>query len=163
MQAAGNAAPFRREGQPPAKVNPYIPRAEPVILGCDGCGREGHTADQCYSKKHPNWNSQHATVKWKESAIAKEIRKLANGPLRSLPPEGVQWLPDNKVWIGGEKLRAWKLKIVSSSDQSQPNHIKGKMFHLSVVRGGTEVNPSVQGTITTMSMEGTTNHIVVAC
>jgi hypothetical protein len=44
-QAAGHAAPFRREDHPPAKVNPYIPRAEPGILGCDGCGREGHTAD----------------------------------------------------------------------------------------------------------------------
>ncbi len=37
------------------------------------------------------------------------------------------------------------------------------MFHLGVVRGGTDVYPSVQGTITSMSMEGTTNHIVVAC
>jgi hypothetical protein len=61
-QAAGHAAPFRREDHPPANVNPYIPRAEPVMLGCDGCGREGHTADQRYSKRHLNWNSQHATV-----------------------------------------------------------------------------------------------------
>jgi hypothetical protein len=87
-QAAGHADPFCREDRPPANDNPYAPRAahpEAGILGCDGCGREGHTAEQCYFKRHPNWNSQHATVKRKESAIAKEIRKLANGLLRSLP------------------------------------------------------------------------------
>jgi hypothetical protein len=37
------------------------------------------------------------------------------------------------------------------------------MFHLGVVRGGTDVYPSVQGTIASRSMESTTKHIVVAC
>jgi hypothetical protein len=37
------------------------------------------------------------------------------------------------------------------------------VFHLGVVRGGTDVYPSVQGTIASMSMKGTTNNIVVAC
>ncbi len=37
------------------------------------------------------------------------------------------------------------------------------MFYLGVVRGGTDVYPSVQGAIASMSMESTTNHIVVAC
>jgi hypothetical protein len=36
-QAAGRAAPFRREVHPPANVNPHAPRAESGILGCDGC------------------------------------------------------------------------------------------------------------------------------
>jgi hypothetical protein len=88
------------------------------MLGCDGFGREGHTADQCYSKRHPNWNSQHATVKWKESAIAKEIRKLANGHLRSLPPDGIQWRPEDNLLVGGEKLKAWKARRASSTVQS---------------------------------------------
>jgi hypothetical protein len=68
--------------------NPYAPRAaraEAGILGCDGCGREGHTAEQCYFRRHPNWNIQHGSVKWKDSAIAKEMRLLANGNLISLP------------------------------------------------------------------------------
>jgi hypothetical protein len=107
-QAAGRTAPFRREDHPPANVNSYVPRAGSGILGCDGCGREGHTAEQCYFRKHPNWNSQHATVKWKDSTIAKEIRKLANGNLRSLPPDGVPWLPEDNLWAGGKKLKAWK-------------------------------------------------------
>ncbi len=99
--------------------NPYGPRAESGILGCDGCGREGHTAEQWWFRRHPNWNSHHATVRWKESAIiAKEIRKLANGHLRSLPPDGVQWLPDDKLWAEGEKLKVWKAKLASSTDQS---------------------------------------------
>jgi hypothetical protein len=139
-QAAGRTAPFRREDHPPANVNPYVPRAESGILGCDGCGRKGHTAEQCYSRKHPNWNSQHATVKWKDSAIAEEIRKLANGNLRSLPPDGVQWLPKNNFWAGGEKIKAWKAKLASSTDRShnssnQPGQNRGKIFHLGVVRG----------------------------
>ncbi len=103
---------FSQGGPPhPANDNPYASRAartEAGILGCDGCGREGHTAEQCYFKRYPNWNSQHATVKWKESAIAKEIRLLANRHLRSLPPDGVQWLSEDRLWVGGEKLKVWK-------------------------------------------------------
>jgi hypothetical protein len=66
----------------------------------------GHTAAQFKSNRHPNCNAQHATVKWKDTAVAQEIRLLTNGELRSLPPDGVQWLPADKVWIGGEQLRA---------------------------------------------------------
>jgi hypothetical protein len=145
-----------------------VPRAESGILVCDGCGREGHTAEQCYFRRHPNWKSQHATVKWKESAIAKEIRKLAIGNLRFLPPDGVQLLPEDNLWTGGEKLKAWKAKMASSTIQShntsyRPDQHKGKQFHLGVIRGGTDVYPSLQETITSMSMESTTKHIVVAC
>ncbi len=157
-QAAGHAAPFRREEHPPANVNFYVPRAESGILGCDGCGREGHTAEQCYSRKHPNWIAQHATVKWKDSAIAKEIRKLANENLRSLPLDGVQWLPEDKLWDEGEKLKAWKARMASTTVQSQhssnqPDQNSDKVIHLGVVRGGSYVYPSLQGTIASMSME----------
>ncbi len=124
-------------------------------------GREGHAAEQCYFKRHPNWNTQHGTVKWKDSAIAKEIRLLANAYLRSLPPDGVQWLPEDKIWIGGEKLKAWKAKLASSTNRSHdaksaqgnpPDQNRGKIFHLAVVRGGTDVYPSVQGTLASRSM-----------
>ncbi len=152
-QAAGPAAPIRREDRLPANEDPYAPRAartEAGILGCDGCGRERHAAEQCYFKRHTNWNTQHGTVKRNDSAIAKEIRLLANGYLRSLPPDGVQWLPDDKLWIRGEKLKAWKAKWASSTNRSHdaksaqvnpPDQIRGKIFHLGVVRGGTDVYP----------------------
>jgi hypothetical protein len=87
-----HANPIRQEDRLHANENLYAPRAaraEAGILGCDGCGRKGHTAEQCFCKRHPNWNTQQGSVKWKDSAIAKEIRHLANGNLRSLPPEGV--------------------------------------------------------------------------
>ncbi len=106
--------PVRLEDRLPANQNPYAPRAARAvadIIGCEGCGRQGHTAAKCFSTRHPNWNTQHATVQWRDTAVAQEIRILANGDLRSLPPDGVQWLPEDKVWIGGEKLKAWKAKI----------------------------------------------------
>ncbi len=88
--------------------------------------------------------------------------------MRSLPPDGVQWLSEDNFWAGGEKLKAWKAKLASATVQSQhssnqPDQNRGKVFHLGVVRGGTDVYPSVQGTIASMSMESTTKHIVVAC
>ncbi len=66
--------PIRQEDRLHANENTYAPRAaraETGILGCDGCGREGHTAEQCYFRRHLNWNTQHSSVKWKDSAIAK--------------------------------------------------------------------------------------------
>jgi hypothetical protein len=175
-QAAGPAAPIHREDRLPANKNPYAPRAartEAGILGCDGCGREGHAAEPCFCKRHPNWNTQHATVKRKDSAIAKEIRLLANGYLRSLPPDGVQWLPDDKLWIGGEKLiKAWKAKLASFTNRSHdaksaqgnpPDQNRGKIFHLGVARGSTDVYPSVQGTLASRSMNSPTKHIFVEC
>jgi hypothetical protein len=64
---------------------------------------------------HPNWNADHATVKWKDTAVAKEIKLLANGRVRSIPPDGVQWLPADKLWIGGELLKAWKARLAAPS------------------------------------------------
>ncbi len=160
--SAGRTAPFRQEDRLHANENPNAnraARAEAGTLCCDGCRREGHTAEQCFCKRHPNWNTQHATVKWKDSAIAKKIRYLANGSRRSLPPKGVQWLPDDKVWIGGEKLKAWKAKMASSTNRShntsstqgsssnQPDQNRGKIFYLGVVRGVTDVYPAVQGNL----------------
>jgi hypothetical protein len=81
-------------------------RTVAILLGCEGCGRRG-----CFSTRHPNWNTQHATVKWKDTVVVREIRHLANGKLRSLSPDGVQWLPEDNVWIGEEQLNAWKAKI----------------------------------------------------
>jgi hypothetical protein len=139
---------------------------------CEGCGRQGHTAAKCFSSRHPNWNTRHATVPWKDTAVAQEIRILANGDLRSLPPDGVQWLPEDKLWIGGEKLKAWRAKISTPHSRSRntkaaqgnpPDQNQGKFIHLGVVRGGTDVYPSVEGTLASMSMYSSTEHIVVEC
>jgi hypothetical protein len=53
--------------------------------------------------------------------------------------------------------------IQSHNTSNQPDQNRGKIFHLGVVRGDTDVYPSVQGAIASMSMESTTKHIVVAC
>jgi hypothetical protein len=134
-------APIRREERPTAHDSHYAPRAVRRDVGCEGCGMRGHTAAQCKSNRHPNWNAQHATVKWKDTAVAQEIRLLTNGEVRSLPPDGVQWLPADKVWIGGEQLRAWKARITapfkrshkaSSAEGNPPDQNRGKSIHLGV-------------------------------
>ncbi len=112
-------------------------------------------------------------MKYKDSVIAQEIKRLTNGQLRYLPPEGVQWLPADNVWVGGELLRAWKDRITApfyrsqaaSTAQGNPpdQHNRGKTFHLGVVRGGTDVYPSVQGTLTSMSTDSPTKHMDVEC
>ncbi len=85
-------------------------------------------------------------------------------------------MPNDKVWIGGERLKAWKAKSASFTDRSnntssaqgsssnQPDQNRGKIFHLlGVVRGGTDVYPAVQGNLS-IDVDGElTNHIEVAC
>jgi hypothetical protein len=72
-RAAGPPAPFRQQEHPAARDSQPAPRSAPVEVGCEGCGRKGHTAEQCRCSMHPNWNADHATVKWKDTAVAKEI------------------------------------------------------------------------------------------
>jgi hypothetical protein len=104
--------------------------------------------------------------------VAQEIKILTNGEVRSLPPDGVQWLPADKVCIGGEPLKAWKARITAPYKQSQhhstavgnpPDNYRGKSTHLGVVRGGTDVYPSVQGTLASSSTYSPTENIVVEC
>ncbi len=84
----------------------------------------------------------------------------------------MQWLPADKVWIEGEQLRAWKARIAAPFKRSQnissavgnpPDQIRGKSIHLGVVRGGTDVYPSVQGTLASSSTYSPTENIVVEC
>ncbi len=96
-QAADPPAPIRREERPTAGDSQHAPRAARTDVGYEGCGRRGHTAEQCKCNKHPNWNALHATVKWKDTAVAQKITLLTNGEVRSLPPDGVQRLPADKV------------------------------------------------------------------
>jgi hypothetical protein len=88
-------APMRRMERTTA--GDPAPRAVRMDVGCEGCGRKGHTAEQCKCKRHPSWNSQHATVKWKDCAVAQEIKVLTNGEVRFLPLDGVQWIPADRL------------------------------------------------------------------
>jgi hypothetical protein len=69
-RAADPPAPIRREERSTAGDSHNAPRAVRRDVGCEGCGMRGHTASQCKSSRHPNWNAQHATVKWKDTAVA---------------------------------------------------------------------------------------------
>ncbi len=82
------------------------------------------------------------------------------------------WLPADNVWIGREQLKAWKARITapfkrsqntSSAEGNPSDQNRGKSIHLGVVRGGTDVYPSVQGTLASMSMYSPTDNIVVEC
>jgi hypothetical protein len=70
----------------------------------------------------------------------------------------------------GELLRSWKANILGPSNRAQaattaqgqrPDQNRGKIFHLGVVRGGSDVNTSVQGTLTSTSSDASTNCIIV--
>jgi hypothetical protein len=45
----------------------------------------------------------------------------------------------------------------------RPDQNRGKLFHLGVVRGGSDMYPSVQGTLTSTSTDASTNSIIVEC
>jgi hypothetical protein len=143
------------------------------VLGCEGCGKRGHSAAQCGHQNHPNWSTQFATVLFKDSAIGKAIKSLADGNVRSLLPDGVQWVPEGNYWTRGDKLQSWLDKIrgpsisaapaASSAQGNRSDQHRGKRFHLGVVRGGKDVYPSVQGTLTSTSTDASTEHITVEC
>ncbi len=104
--------------------------------------------------------------------MAQEIKILTNGEVRSLPPDGVQWLPADKVWIGGEQLKTWKARITAPYKRSQhsstavddpSDNYRGKSIHLGVVRGETDVYPSVQGILASSLTYSPTENIVVEC
>ncbi len=87
-RAAGPPAPRRQEEGLTAGDSQRAPKAARRDVGCEGCERIRYTAEECKCNRHPNWNAQHATVKWKDTAVALEIKLLTNGELRSLPPNG---------------------------------------------------------------------------
>ncbi len=64
---------------------------------------------------------------------------------------------EGNLWAEGEKIKAWKARIASSTVQSQHSVTSSTktavVIHLGVVRGGSDVYPSLQRTIASMSME----------
>ncbi len=81
----------------------------------------------------------------------------------------MQWLPADEILTGGGKLlKTWKANIMDPSSRAQaaitahrPDQNRSKIIHLGVVRGGSDVYPSVQGTITSTSTDALTNCIIV--
>jgi hypothetical protein len=143
-QAARLPISKRQEERPPAQDSYYGPRAtkaETTAIGCEECGRKGQPASMCKSFRHPNWNSQHATVPYKNSVIGQAIKRLTSSQLRSSPQNGVQWLPVDEVWTGGEALiRSWKASILGPSNQAQaaatdhrPDQTRKEVRHFTLV------------------------------
>jgi hypothetical protein len=61
---------------------------------CEGCGRKGHTPDNCDRKEHRNWNPVHGHVLFADTAVGQAIAREAKGTyLSCLPPFGVVWDP----------------------------------------------------------------------
>jgi hypothetical protein len=82
--------------------NYYGPNAAPTSeqhATCKGCGRKGHTPDNCTRKEHPNWNSEHTRVRFADTAASQAIAREAKGTyLSCLPPSGVVWDPISQQW-----------------------------------------------------------------
>ncbi len=55
--------------------------------------------------------------------MAQEIKVLTNGEVRSLPPDGLQWLPADRVWIEGEQLKAWRARITTTPTNDPSIHL----------------------------------------
>ncbi len=169
----GHPPPSARRHALPRRILTTAPeqqRRRQPQLAVKGAAGRGIRHPCAKSFRHPNWNSQHATIPYKNSVIGQAIKRLTNGQLRSLPPNGVQWLPADEVWTGGEALRSWKASILGHSNQTQaaatdrrPDQNRGKAIHLGVARGGSDVYPSLQGSLTSTSTDASTDCIFDEC
>jgi hypothetical protein len=72
---------------------------------CEGCGRKGHTPDNCDRKEHPNWNPAYGHVLFADTAVGEAIAREAKGTyLSCLPPFGVVWDSILQQWEECEAL-----------------------------------------------------------
>jgi hypothetical protein len=63
---------------------------------CEGCGRKGHTPDNCDRKEHPNWNPAHGHVLFADTSAGRVIAQEARGTyLSSLLPLGLSGIPSH--------------------------------------------------------------------
>ncbi len=97
--------------------------------GCEGCGRRGHTAEQCKCKRHPNWNSQHATLKWKDCAVAQAIKVLANGEVRSLPRMVCNGFQQTESGSGESSLELGRTRYLPPTTNDPSNHLPPSATH----------------------------------
>jgi hypothetical protein len=78
----------------------------------EGCGRKGHTPDSCDRKEHPNWNPEHRSVLFADTAAGQAIAQEAKGTcLSCLPPSGVVWDPISQQWEECKALQDWRHKV----------------------------------------------------
>ncbi len=97
----------------------YGPQTQPTTTTadnqqhkCEGCGRKGHTPDTCRSREHPNWNVEHATINFADTATGQAVQREARGThLTCLPPSGVVWDPIFKQWEECQALLDWRHNI----------------------------------------------------
>jgi hypothetical protein len=79
---------------------------------CEGCGRKSYTPDSCDRKEHPNWNPEHRSVLFAETAAGRAIAREAKDTyLSCLPPSGVVWDPISQQWEECKALLDWRRKI----------------------------------------------------
>ncbi len=146
----------------------YGPQTQPAdnqLVKCEGCGRKGHTPDTCRSRKHPNWNLDHATTNFADTETGQAVQREAKGThLTCLRPSGVVWDPISKQWEECQALLDWRRNIEraraklagrpvpppsttgpSNRSTRQPSgnpqrpHAESKSLHLGVIRGGPEL------------------------
>jgi hypothetical protein len=134
--------------------------SQPKRAFCEGCGKGSHRAIECLNRDHPNWNQAHEGVRFRDSDIGRAIARLVEGSKWiSLPKRDVVWEPNADTWRGGEALQAWEEKLRNANFPPNPAERAftsnpgtqavqhGKSLHLGVIRGASEVYPSVEGVL----------------
>ena len=128
---------------------------------CEGCGKGAHKAADCQNREHPNWNHAFEKMRFRDTVVGKAIRQLAGGGNKYivLPPREVVWDANTGGWLGGKAFQDWKERLQRSnkptrpegeSFQSEPTTQavqRGKPLHLGVIRGASDVYPSVEGVL----------------
>ena len=69
---------------------------------CEGCGKTGHTRDECILKDHPNWNKQ-VGVSWKDSKAGQHWASRPRNPDGKIVPLSFKYLWDGSIWPGSPK------------------------------------------------------------
>jgi hypothetical protein len=143
----------QRLQQPVHSRDYYGPNAAPTSkqhAKCEGCGRKGHTPDNCTRKEHPNWNSEHTRVTLADTAAGRTIAREAKGTyLSCLPPSGVVWDPISQQWEECKALQDWRRKIertcARSTGRPVPPSATGPYNRPAPKPSGTPQRPSAVG------------------
>jgi hypothetical protein len=99
----------------------------------EGCGRKGHTPNNCDRKEHPNWNPAHGHVLFADTAVGKTIARDAKGTyLSCLPPSGVVWDPISQQWEECEALHEWRRKIERTRARSAVRSVPPRQLVLTI-------------------------------
>jgi hypothetical protein len=69
----------KNTGKQKAQKNSNSSSKETSTDICNGCGRNKHKVDDCPLKNHPDFNKNHATIPWEETAQYAMIKEKSNG------------------------------------------------------------------------------------